>query len=163
MSRYKFLGVNDDREHCECCGKQGLKRVVWIEDTETGEIKHYGTTCATNPAKAFGHKVAASIRSASTKFERWTREARNSAWWDIKVLLRSTMFIKGTLDLNEEGKALWEKLTSIHYRMTYMHGHDKDAARKEYQEWYQPAAENRNQEWRLQEAAWHASKTQATA
>ncbi|EKJ7938218.1 hypothetical protein L5559_006042 [Pseudomonas aeruginosa] len=53
MSRYQFLGINDDKSHCECCGKQGLKRVVWIEDTETNEIRHFGTTCAMSPAKGF--------------------------------------------------------------------------------------------------------------
>lgn len=53
MSRFKFLGINDDKSHCECCGKQGLKRVVWIEDCETNEIRHFGTTCAMAPAKGF--------------------------------------------------------------------------------------------------------------
>ncbi|EKY4113655.1 TPA: hypothetical protein ACGW3M_001005 [Pseudomonas aeruginosa] len=51
MSRYKLLGINDDKSFCECCGKKGLKKVVWIEDTETGEIRHFGTTCAMSPAK----------------------------------------------------------------------------------------------------------------
>jgi hypothetical protein len=53
MSRFKVLGVNDDQNFCECCGKTGLKRVVWVEDTETGDIKHFGTTCAIKPAKGF--------------------------------------------------------------------------------------------------------------
>lgn len=53
MNRYKVLGINDDKSHCECCGKQGLVRVVWIEDTETNEIHHFGTTCAMRPAKGF--------------------------------------------------------------------------------------------------------------
>jgi predicted metal-binding protein len=46
-SKHKILGVNDDRNFCECCGKVGLKRVVWIKNTETGEIVHYGTICVT--------------------------------------------------------------------------------------------------------------------
>lgn len=53
-NRYNVLAVNDDKDFCECCGKQGLQRVVWIEDLDTGEIKHFGTTCATKPAKGFG-------------------------------------------------------------------------------------------------------------
>lgn len=51
--RFKCLGVNDDRDFCECCGKQGLQKVVWIEDTETGSIRHFGVVCATRPAKGF--------------------------------------------------------------------------------------------------------------
>lgn len=43
---YKLLGVNDDKDFCSCCGKQGLKRVVWMEDNRTGEVNHFGTHCA---------------------------------------------------------------------------------------------------------------------
>lgn len=84
MARYIFLGINDDRDTCECCGRTNLKRVVWIEDTETGEVKHYGTTCATNPAKAFGHKINKDIRTASASFERRQREAHLQAWQMIR-------------------------------------------------------------------------------
>ena len=52
--RFQVLGVNDDKNFCECCGKQGLKKVVWIEDTENGDIRHFGTTCALSPKHAFG-------------------------------------------------------------------------------------------------------------
>lgn len=58
MAAYKVLGVNDERDTCECCGKTGLKRVVWIENTETNDIKCFGTTCAQSPAKGFGCDAA---------------------------------------------------------------------------------------------------------
>ncbi len=51
---FKILGVNDDKDFCECCGKSGLKSVVWIENLETGLVQHFGSVCATNPSKAFG-------------------------------------------------------------------------------------------------------------
>jgi hypothetical protein len=51
---FKILGVNDDKDFCQCCGKDSLKSVVWIENLETGEVQHFGSTCATKPAKAFG-------------------------------------------------------------------------------------------------------------
>lgn len=54
MSKYRVLSVNDDKDFCGCCGKTGLKRVVFIENIETGEVDHFGTTCATQPAKGFG-------------------------------------------------------------------------------------------------------------
>jgi hypothetical protein len=60
--RFIVKGINDDKSFCECCGKSGLQRVVWIEDTETGEIKHFGTSCAMKPAKGFD--CIAEIKSA---------------------------------------------------------------------------------------------------
>lgn len=45
-TEYKVLGVNDDKDFCSCCGKQGLKKVVWMENNETGEVLHFGVVCA---------------------------------------------------------------------------------------------------------------------
>lgn len=53
-NRFQVVAVNDERDFCECCGKKGLKRVVWIRDIDTGEVKHFGTTCVLSPSKAFG-------------------------------------------------------------------------------------------------------------
>lgn len=44
--RYRFLGINDEQDVCSCCGKKGLKRVVWLLDLECDDVAHYGTTCA---------------------------------------------------------------------------------------------------------------------
>jgi hypothetical protein len=41
-----IIGVNSDKDFCECCGKQGISRVVWIENILDGTVSHYGTTCA---------------------------------------------------------------------------------------------------------------------
>lgn len=46
--KYKLLGVNDDKDFCSCCGKRGLKRVVWLENVESGEVSNYGVNCASN-------------------------------------------------------------------------------------------------------------------
>lgn len=67
MARFNVLAVNDDRDFCECCGRAGLKRVVWIEDTETQEIKHFGTTCAASPVKGFA--VQKEIKQAISAFQ----------------------------------------------------------------------------------------------
>lgn len=72
--RYKVIGVNDDRDFCEHCGRQGLMRVVWIEDTETQEIKHFGTSCAASPVKGFG--VDKEIKAAISNFK-----VREQALW----------------------------------------------------------------------------------
>ena len=67
-ARFIVKGVNDDKDFCECCGKQGIARVVWIEDTHTGALNHFGTTCATKPAKCFGI-TKADLKPALDKFE----------------------------------------------------------------------------------------------
>lgn len=74
MARFAVIGVNDERDYCECCGRKRLKRVVWIEDTETQEIKHFGTTCATAPIKGF--QLDREIKRAIGDFE-----ARQQALW----------------------------------------------------------------------------------
>ena len=79
-SRFRIRGINDDRSECCCCGKQNLKRVVWIEDTETGQINHYGTTCALNPARAFGiskKQIDREIRRFKGEREAAIRSARH--------------------------------------------------------------------------------------
>ena len=53
-SQYRILGITDSVTSCDCCGKTGLVKTVVIEDSETGNMGHYGTTCAMNPAKCFG-------------------------------------------------------------------------------------------------------------
>lgn len=65
-SRYEVLSVNDDSDSCECCGRTGLKRVVFIRDAETDETKHFGTTCAMSPVKGFGvdREIKAAIKRA---------------------------------------------------------------------------------------------------
>jgi hypothetical protein len=67
VARFEVVGVNDERDTCECCGRKNLKRVVWIRDTETDEVKHFGTVCATAPAKGFD--LVVEIKAAIAKFD----------------------------------------------------------------------------------------------
>jgi hypothetical protein len=77
-SRFVIKGINDEESSCSCCGKTGLKRVVWIEDTETGEINFFGTSCATQPAKCFGI-TKKEVNSALRKFEADQVAVKNAA------------------------------------------------------------------------------------
>jgi hypothetical protein len=43
---WKVLGINSDETVCDVCGKENLKRVVWLQSSETGETVKAGTTCA---------------------------------------------------------------------------------------------------------------------
>lgn len=53
---YVVKGINDDVDTCSCCGKTGLKRVVWLapkdaeHNEELADPSPYGTVCA-------GHKL----------------------------------------------------------------------------------------------------------
>ena len=81
MARFEIKGINDDKDTCMCCGKEGLKKVVWIEDTETLEVGHYGTSCAANPAKCFGigkREIAKAVREFEHRQNKARREARQS-------------------------------------------------------------------------------------
>lgn len=71
MARFQVIGINDKRDFCECCGKSGLQRVVWILDTETGDEKHFGTSCAAKPAKGFDclNEMKAAIRQIDAKLK----------------------------------------------------------------------------------------------
>ena len=65
----KILGINDDRDFCQCCGKTGLSRVVWIENDETGEIRHFGTTCATKNEPALFGQIKEAVKQDTRRGE----------------------------------------------------------------------------------------------
>lgn len=66
-TRFEVVGINDERDYCECCGKKGLRRVVWVRDTETDEVKHFGTTCVLSPVKGF--ELKNEVKRAISDFE----------------------------------------------------------------------------------------------
>lgn len=81
-SRFQVVAVNDERDYCECCGKKGLKRVVWVLDTETDETKHFGTSCANAPAKGFDLK--SEIKAAIAKFDSREQVISHMAYHEYK-------------------------------------------------------------------------------
>lgn len=50
---FKVLRVDGSMDFCECCGKEGLEKVFWVENSETGEVKHFGMYCVKSPQKGF--------------------------------------------------------------------------------------------------------------
>lgn len=79
--RFVIKGINDDQGSCSCCGKTGLKRVVWIQDNDSGDINHFGTTCALNPAKCFGI-TKADVNAALRAFDAAQKAEANQAYND---------------------------------------------------------------------------------
>ena len=75
---YTVKGINDDQDTCDICGKENLKRVVWLEDTETLELIACGTTCA---AKLQGIKVAEQ-KKMENDFVKASKEALRKARYE---------------------------------------------------------------------------------
>lgn len=81
-TEFKILGINDDQDTCQKCGKTHLKRVVWmVELTEDGEWAgdpiHVGTSCAAH--LMFGDKKAATKNTVDV-FAKWATIAQK--WLD---------------------------------------------------------------------------------
>jgi hypothetical protein len=55
-----ILGINSDKDTCDCCGKKNLKRVIWLQ-FEGSDAVAYGTSCA---AKALGVNGTYSAKDA---------------------------------------------------------------------------------------------------
>lgn len=64
IPKYKVLGSNDDENFCQLCNKQELQKVVWLEDTETGEIIHAGVICASKLMRISSEEVKEQLKEA---------------------------------------------------------------------------------------------------
>lgn len=117
MTTYQVLGVSDDKDFCQCCGKVGLKRVVFIRDTETDEVRHFGTTCAMSPAKGFG--VDKQIRSAIESFRRTQGVLAAIAHREYRKAGGAYVSIDA-FSARPENQALWNQ---IHGQVKQQHAH----------------------------------------
>lgn len=110
--RFSVKGINDDQSSCECCGRTGLKRVVWIEDLETGKLSHFGVVCATAPAKAFG--ITTEIRKAVREHDKALAEAAHAD--------RMAVFARDSAEKCERRKALYEERGGSYREFTFPNG-----------------------------------------
>jgi hypothetical protein len=95
---WKFLGSDDSIDTCDCCGRTCLKSTVALESNVTGDVVHYGVTCAARALKWGVKDVKAARSSADVARDAAERAARDAAvkaetarwfaWLDSKVLLR---------------------------------------------------------------------------
>lgn len=83
-AQYRILGIADDINACDCCGKQNLKKTVAIENCETGEIGHFGTSCAMQPSKCFGLEKS-DIAKAMSDY----KAKLQNIWAKTRVLYKS--------------------------------------------------------------------------
>lgn len=115
-ARFQVIGINDKRDFCECCGKSGLARVVWILDTDTGEEKHFGTSCAAAPAKGFD--VAKEIRAAIRTYDAAMQIVYRRARIAYKALGAAfeTVMDGSVATTRPADSALWARLVSEQVR-----------------------------------------------
>ncbi len=59
----KLLGISDEVNNCECCGKANLKKTVVLDFD--GGIRYYGSDCAA--LALMGKKSAANKKAVETK------------------------------------------------------------------------------------------------
>ncbi len=108
MARFEVLAVNDSASFCECCGRSGLQRVVWIADHETGEHKHFGTSCALRPAKGFD--CVAEIKTAIKRHTDAMKYAMARAYAAYKAAGGKFLPMNEAGEWDFADKALWNAL-----------------------------------------------------
>lgn len=85
---YRIKGINSDTDTCECCGRTGLKRVVWlapvVDDTEYDPAA-YGSSCAAvvmGRGREAGRKVVDEALAANRAARIAAAErAERAAWY----------------------------------------------------------------------------------
>jgi len=94
---YKVMGVNNDHDTCSCCGRTGLKRVVWLArvdvDGFVGTPEPVGTSCAAMLLRCTTTKVERLAVDADLERERQERnrvheigEARSVCNWIVESI-----------------------------------------------------------------------------
>lgn len=65
----RIRGINDESDTCSACGKTGLKKVVWIDDSEAGlDAEPFGVNCAA--LIMLGNKTRANTKTVETMAKR---------------------------------------------------------------------------------------------
>jgi acetyl-CoA carboxylase carboxyltransferase component len=65
----KITAINDEQDYCSICGKTHLKKVVWLEDSTTGELHHVGTECAAKLLKISKLETTKQIKAYEKKLQ----------------------------------------------------------------------------------------------
>ena len=105
---WKIIGINDDETICALCGKENLKRVIWIENEETGEVMAVGTTCISKMLgittkeqkkreKLFAKIAKAKIEKELNAFSASLPLVPQSFWYDRNEAYREMDSMKLTL------------------------------------------------------------------
>lgn len=104
-----MVGITDERDTCELCGKKNLKRCVVLEDTDTHGIVYYGTDCAARVLfpRAHDRFLAKETRALNDMWDGFFRarkfaQEKKAAGW-------TNQQIKNRLDVVAGMPATWIK------------------------------------------------------
>lgn len=106
---FRVMGINDDESYCSCCGKSGLKKVVWLAPVDgdgntDGTAAPYGTTCAAYLLRITTDKATRTTRQLERAIEEKLLaevsahiSALRAGWWTWqgKYLLPADMEANG--------------------------------------------------------------------
>lgn len=80
---FKMLGISNDVDSCECCGRTGLRKTIILgkldPDGSVTDVLHFGTSCA-GKALAIKATKAAIERMATDAQTKIEQEERNRIW-----------------------------------------------------------------------------------
>lgn len=107
---FKMLGVTDERDTCELCGKQHLKRCVVLEN-ETGGIVYYGTDCAARVLLPRANDRVTRRKAEEldriyddvAKAKKWVAEWRSKGFDDEKIVQGLNSRLSGYFTLRNNG------------------------------------------------------------
>ena len=96
---FTVLGITDDHDTCDCCGRTNLKRTVALRDSG-GEVGFYGTTCAALLLRREAKDVRREAREAQDRIEEATRAEKQRA--SQAELERWTAFLRQRSGINAD-------------------------------------------------------------
>lgn len=76
---YRILGISDEVNTCDCCGRSNLKATVEILFDDADEPLYYGRTCAARHVHVKVVEIDRGIRAAEVARYEAERAARNAA------------------------------------------------------------------------------------
>lgn len=77
VARYRLVGVTDERDSCDCCGRTDLKRVVVLHDGD--DHVFFGSHCAARLLGKPVRDVNREANAAQRRREQAERTARHAA------------------------------------------------------------------------------------
>jgi ribosome-binding protein aMBF1 (putative translation factor) len=102
-STYQVVGITDEQDTCELCGRQNLKSVIVLD--ADGEFVFYGSECGAKmtgkPVRDINREAKSAQKAADLKAENERRAARE-AEYNAKILAAG-------FDLSPEGRMAYFK------------------------------------------------------
>lgn len=91
QAKYRVLGTNNDASECCCCGRQGLKSVVWLQPidadgNEYGAPVHFGRVCG---ARAAGWGYGTDLSRIEARIRREEKETLKRYWAEVSSRIKS--------------------------------------------------------------------------